>query len=144
MIAIEDLPHVNAALNALSSVFLIAGYIAIRKGQRTRHRVCMLVAACVSALFLVSYLTYHFNSGLARFGGEGAIRTFYFAFLIAHVAIAAAITPLVPITLFRALSSRFDRHRRIARWTLPLWLYVTVSGVVVYVMAIHLYPWTPA
>ena len=143
MIAIADLPHVNAALNAVSSVFLIAGYVAIRQGRRDRHRACMLAAAAVSALFLVTYLTYHFNSGLARFGGEGAIRTFYFAFLIAHVAIAVAITPLVPITLFRALSGRFDQHRRIARWTLPLWLYVTVSGVVIYVMAIHLYPWSP-
>lgn len=142
MIAITDLPHLNAALNALSSIFLIAGYLAIRKGQRSRHRACMLAAAGVSALFLVSYSIYHLNSGLARFGGEGAIRTFYFAFLIAHVVIAAAITPMVPITLFRALAGRFDTHRRIARWTLPLWLYVTVSGVVVYVMAVHLYPWS--
>ena len=144
MIAIADLPHVNAALNALSTVFLIAGYVAIRQGRRDRHRTCMLAAAIVSALFLATYLTYHFNSGLARFGGEGAIRYFYFSFLIVHVVVAAAITPLVPITLFRALSGRFDKHRRIARWTLPLWLYVTVSGVIIYVMAVHLYPWTPA
>lgn len=144
MIAIEDLPHVNAALNALSSIFLIAGYGAIRHGRRERHRFCMLAAAVVSALFLATYLTYHFNSGLARFGGEGAIRVFYFSFLIAHVIIATAIVPLVPITLFQALSRRFDRHRRIARWTLPLWLYVTISGVVIYIMAIHVYPWSPA
>jgi uncharacterized membrane protein YozB (DUF420 family) len=144
MIPIEDLPHVNAVLNAVSSVLIVAGYIAIRQGRRERHRAFMLSAAVVSALFLVTYLTYHFNSGLARFGGTGAIRTFYFAFLIAHVAIAAIITPLVPITLSRALSGRFDKHRRIARWTLPLWLYVSVSGVVVYIMAVHLYPWSPS
>ncbi len=143
MIAIADLSHVNALLNAISSIFLIAGYGAIRRGRRDRHRACMLAAAAVSVLFLISYLTYHFNSGLARFGGEGAIRVFYFAFLIAHVAIAIVIVPLVPITLFRALSGRFDRHRRIARWTLPLWLYVTTSGVVIYIMAVHLYPWSP-
>ena len=144
MIAIEDLPHVNAALNAVSSILLVAGYVAIRQGRRERHRALMLSAAVVSGLFLVTYLIYHFNSGLARFGGQGPIRTFYFTFLIAHVAIAAVITPLVPITLFRALSSRFDKHRRIARWTLPLWLYVTVSGVIVYVMAVQIYPWSPS
>lgn len=143
MIEIADLPHVTASLNATSTVFLIAGFMAIRAGLRDRHRACMLGAVVASALFLVVYLIYHFNSGLARFGGEGAIRVFYFSFLIVHVVIAIVIVPLVPITLFRALSGRFDRHKRIARWTLPLWLYVTVSGVVVYVMAVHMYPWPP-
>jgi uncharacterized membrane protein YozB (DUF420 family) len=100
----------------------------------------MLGAVAVSAAFLVTYLIYHFNAGLAKFGGVGVIRPIYFALLIAHVVIAIVITPLVPITLFRALRGDYDRHRRIARWTWPLWMYVAVSGVVVYVMAIHLYP----
>lgn len=143
MIAISDLPHVTASLNAISSVFLIAGFIAIRGGNWRRHRACMLAALVASGLFLAVYLVYHFNSGLARFGGEGPVRIFYFVFLIVHVVMAVVIVPLVPVTVFRALRERFDRHRRIARWTFPIWLYVTVSGVVVYVMAQHLYPWSP-
>ena len=143
MIAVDDLPHVTATLNAISSVFLVAGWLAIRAGRRNRHRACMLSAVAASTLFLVAYVIYHLNSGLARFGGEGAIRVFYFSFLIVHVLMAVVIVPLVPITLARALRERFDQHRRIARWTLPIWLYVTVSGVLVYVMSHHLYPWTP-
>jgi uncharacterized membrane protein YozB (DUF420 family) len=100
----------------------------------------MLGAVAVSIAFLVTYLIYHFNAGLAKFGGEGLIRPIYFAILIAHVLIAIVITPLVPITLFRALRGDFERHRRIARWTYPLWMYVAVSGVVVYGMAIHWFP----
>lgn len=141
MIAIADLPHVNAALNALSIVFLSLGYAHIRAGRRDKHKACMLAAIAVSAAFLVTYLIYHFNSGLARFGGEGWIRPVYFTILIMHVVAAVAITVLVPITVVRALAGRFDRHRRIARWTWPLWLYVAFSGVVVYVMAIHLFPY---
>ncbi len=144
MLAVNELPHLNAALNALTIVFLGFGYVYIRQGNHDRHRACMIAAALVSAAFLVSYLIYHFNSGLAKFGGEGLIRPIYFAFLIAHVLIAVVITPLVPITLYRALSGQFDRHRRLARWTWPLWMYVAVSGVVVYVMAIHVYPYTGA
>ena len=144
MIAITDLPHFIAGLNAISSVFLIAGYAAIRGGNRRRHRACMLGAVAASILFLVVYIFYHLNSGLARFGGEGAVRTFYFSFLILHVIMAVVIVPLVPITLVRALRERFDQHRRIARWTFPIWLYVTVSGVLVYVMSQHLYPWSPS
>lgn len=141
MIAVADLPHVNAALNALSIVFLSFGYAYIRSGQREKHRACMLAAVAVSAAFLVTYLIYHFNSGLARFGGEGWVRPLYFTILIVHVLVAVVITVMVPITLFRALAGRFDRHRRIARWTWPLWMYVAVSGVVVYVMAIHMFPY---
>jgi putative membrane protein len=141
---IGDLVHLNAALNGVTIVLLALGLYFIRRGEPMRHRAVMLSAAAVSAAFLVSYLTYHFNSGLARFGGEGAVRPIYFAILIVHVIAAVVITPLVPITLFRALSRRFDRHRKIARWTLPLWMYVAVSGVVVYVMSVHLYPWRGA
>lgn len=143
MIAITDLPHVTAGLNAVASLFLIAGYIAIRGGNRDRHRACMLAAVSASLLFLIVYVIYHLNSGLARFGGEGAIRAFYFSFLILHVVMAVVIVLLVPITLLRALGERFDQHRRIARWTFPIWLYVSVSGVLVYVMSQHLYPWSP-
>jgi uncharacterized membrane protein YozB (DUF420 family) len=141
MIAIADLPHVNAALNAVTIVFLSAGYYFIRSGEREKHKACMLGAIAVSAAFLVTYLIYHFNSGLARFGGEGWIRPVYFTILIVHVIVAVVITVMVPVTVVRALAGRFDRHRRIARWTWPLWMYVAISGVVVYVMAIHMFPY---
>lgn len=141
MIQISDLPHVNAALNGISIVFLALGLRFILRGDRRRHRAMMLSAATVSALFLVTYLTYHFNSGLAKFGGEGIVRPIYFGILIAHVIGAVVITALVPLTLYRALSGQYDRHRKIARWTWPLWMYVAVSGVVVYVMAVHMFPY---
>ncbi len=138
---VHDLPHLNAALNAASVAFLIAGFAFIRRGDRARHRACMLGALAVSAAFLVTYLIYKANSGFARFGGEGWIRPVYFAILAAHVAGAIAIVPLVPITVARALRGRFERHRAIARFTWPLWVFVGVSGVVVYAMAFHLFPW---
>ena len=142
MIEIADLTHVNAALNAATMVFLGVGLWFILRGERQRHRASMLAAFVVSAAFLVSYLVYHFNAGLAKFGGEGVIRPIYFTILTVHVVAAVVITPLVPIALFRALAGRFDRHRKIARWTWPLWMYVAVSGVVVYVMSVHLFPYT--
>lgn len=141
MIDAADLTHVNAALNAATIVFLGMGLWFILQGDRRRHRASMLAALAVSAMFLVSYLIYHFNAGLAKFGGEGVVRPIYFSILILHVVAAVVITPLVPVTVFRALSGRYDRHRKIARWTWPLWMYVAVSGVVVYVMAIHIYPY---
>jgi putative membrane protein len=141
MIPIADLPHLNAALNAISIVFLALGLRYILRGDKQRHRAMMLSAVVVSGLFLISYLIYHFNSGLAKFGGEGIVRPIYFGILIAHVIGAVLITALVPITLFRALAERFDRHKKIARWTWPLWMYVAVSGVVVYVLAVHMFPY---
>ena len=141
MIDAADLTHVNAALNAATIVFLGMGLWFILQGDRRRHRASMLAALAVSAMFLVSYLVYHFNAGLAKFGGEGVVRPIYFSILILHVVAAVAITPLVPVTVFRALSGRYDWHRKIARWTWPLWMYVAVSGVVVYVMAVHIYPY---
>ena len=141
MIDAADLTHVNAALNAATIVFLGMGLWFILQGDRRRHRASMLAALAVSAMFLVSYLIYHFNAGLAKFGGEGVVRPIYFSILILHVIAAVAITPLVSVTVFRALSGRYDRHRKIARWTWPLWMYVAVSGVVVYVMAVHIYPY---
>jgi putative membrane protein len=141
MIEIADLTHVNAALNAATVVCLGMGLWFILRGERQRHRAAMLAALGVSVTFLVTYLIYHLNAGLAKFGGEGLIRPIYFTLLIMHVLIAVVITLLVPVTVFRALSGRYDRHRKIARWTWPLWMYVAVSGVVVYIMAVHIYPY---
>jgi uncharacterized membrane protein YozB (DUF420 family) len=141
VIEIADLTHVNAALNAATIVCLGMGLWFILRGDRQRHRAAMLAALAVSVTFLVTYLIYHVNAGLAKFGGYGLIRPIYFTLLLLHVLAAVVITPLVPVTVFRALSGRYDRHRKIARWTWPLWMYVAVSGVVVYVMAVHMYPY---
>jgi putative membrane protein len=131
---IADLPAVNATLNAISAAFLLAGYVFIRRGRRTPHKRCMLGALTTSALFLASYVTYHWHTGSRPFPGRGAIRIVYFAILITHVVLAATILPLAIVTAIRGLRSQFDRHVRIARWTLPLWLYVSVTGVVIYLM----------
>lgn len=140
MIDVTPLPHYIAAINATTVGLLAAGHAFIRSGRKPAHRACMIAAVAVSVLFVVVYLTYHFNAGLARFGGTGSIRMVYFTILLGHVALAVAIVPLVPWTLVNALRGRFDRHRKVARVTLPLWLFVAASGVVVYVMAFHLYP----
>jgi uncharacterized membrane protein YozB (DUF420 family) len=133
-VTVTDLPALNASLNALASLFLLAGYVCVRRKQITAHRVCMLAALATSALFLTSYLIYHYNVGSRPFTGTGAIRLVYFAILISHVLLAIAIVPMVLVTVSRALTRRFDRHRRIARVTWPLWMYVSVTGVIVYVM----------
>ena len=131
---VHDLPAVNATLNAASGVLLLLAYRAIRRYQVERHRRLMLSAASVSAAFLVCYLVYHSQVGSVRFLGQGAARTVYFAILISHTILAAAIVPLVLRTLYLGLKRLDDRHRRIARWTFPLWLYVSVTGVITYVM----------
>ena len=136
---IADLPALNASLNALASVFLVTGYILIRSGRRDAHKRCMLLALATSALFLISYVVYHANAGSVPFRGTGAIRLVYFAVLIPHVILAATILPLALLTATRGLRGDYGRHVRIARWTLPLWLYVSVTGVVVYLMLYHLY-----
>lgn len=133
-----DLPTLNAALNATSAALLTAGYYYIRTGRRERHKACMVAALVVSGLFLASYLVYHFQVGSVPFQGTGPIRVVYFTILISHVVLAMAIVPLVLVTVSRALAGRFDRHRAIARWTLPLWLYVSVTGVMVYWMLYRL------
>lgn len=133
------LPHVNAALNALSFLLLVAAFYQIRHGNVQAHRRLMLSALVVSCLFLVSYVTYHAQYGSVRFTGQGAVRVVYFLILITHIILAAAIVPLVTVTVVRALRGDFARHRRIARWTYPLWLYVSVTGVIVYLMLYHLY-----
>lgn len=140
MIPLSLLPTLNAALNAASALLLVAGYLFIRRKQVTAHKTCMLSAFIVSTLFLISYLYYHYHHGATSFPGQGAIRILYFSILIPHVILAALIIPLALITLSRAWREQFTRHVRIARWTLPLWLYVSVTGVVIYWMLYHLYP----
>ena len=134
MITIADLPALNATLNATSAILITIGWILIRRGRWRQHRAFMIAAFCTSVLFLISYLTYHAHIGSKHFTGQGAIRVVYFSILLTHTVLAATIVPLVLITLSRGLSARFDRHRAIARWTIPLWLYVSVTGVVVYFM----------
>jgi putative membrane protein len=136
---IENLPALNATLNGVAALFLIAGYVLIRRGEHLLHKRCMLGALTASALFLISYVIYHANIGSRPFAGQGVIRIVYFAILITHVVLAAAILPLALVTASRGLRSRFDTHVRIARWTLPLWLYVSVTGVVIYLMLYQLY-----
>jgi putative membrane protein len=133
-LAIDDLPALNATLNAIAAALLVGGYIMIRRRRIAAHRRFMLSAFATSALFLASYLVYHYNIGSRPFTGQGPIRVVYFAILITHVVLAAAILPMALITLNHALRARFERHVPIARWTLPIWLYVSVTGVVVYWM----------
>lgn len=136
---IADLPAVNATLNALAAIFLITGYVLIRRGRREPHKRCMLAALTTSALFLVSYVIYHLNTGSRPFPGQGVVRVVYFAILITHVTLAVTILPLALTTAARGLTAQYDRHVRIARWTLPLWLYVSVTGVVIYLMLYRMY-----
>ena len=131
---LSALPTLNVLLNSLTVVLLTTGYIFIRRQQINAHRACMLAAFGTSTIFLISYLIYHFNVGSVAFTGHGAVRTVYFSILISHIILAILIVPLAIVTLTQAFRGRFDRHRRIARWTLPLWLYVSVTGVIVYLM----------
>ena len=135
---VNDLPHLNAALNALAGTLLTIGYFLIKAGHIQAHRRCMISAFVVSAMFLVSYVTYHANVGSRPFPGTGLVRTIYFTILIPHVILAAAVLPLALVTLRRGLRRDDVRHRRLARWTLPIWLFVSVTGVVVYLMLYRL------
>jgi uncharacterized membrane protein YozB (DUF420 family) len=137
-VTVSDLPALNASLNATSAVLLAAGWILIKRGQIQAHRRVLLAACTTSVLFLVSYLIYHAQVGSVRFTKQGPIRMVYFTILLTHTVLAAAIVPMVLITLSRGLRARYDSHRRIARWTMPLWLYVSVTGVIVYVMLYRL------
>jgi uncharacterized membrane protein YozB (DUF420 family) len=132
LLPLTSLPAVNASLNAACTIFLLLGFAFIRNGKIRYHRFCMIVAFLCSTVFLCFYLWFHFHAGVIRFGGQGWIRPVYLTILITHTTLAVVIVPLILITLSRALRERFDRHRAIARWTLPLWLYVSVTGVVVY------------
>ena len=136
---ISDLPALNASLNGLSGVWLTLGYICIRRGDRVNHQRAMLAALGTSALFLVSYVIYHANVGSKPFPGQGPIRWIYLTILLTHIVLAAAILPMALVTAARGLRKRYDRHVPLARWTLPLWMYVSVTGVIIYVMLYQMY-----
>lgn len=135
---LRDLPALNAALNAASAFLALTGFLLIRRGRREAHRRAMLAALLCSSLFLLSYLVYHAQVGSVRFAGRGPVRGVYFTVLISHTLLAVLVVPLVAVTLRHALRERFDRHRRLARVTLPIWAYVSATGVVVYFMLYHL------
>ena len=140
MIEAQDLAHVNAALNGVSAVLLAFGYRAIKGKDRDAHRRFMIGAVSVSLLFLVSYVIYHMNVGAVPFTETGVVRTIYFVILITHVVLAAVVPPLVMVTVYRAWRGQFERHRALAKWTWPIWMYVSVTGVMVYLMLYHLFP----
>jgi uncharacterized membrane protein YozB (DUF420 family) len=137
-VTVSDLPAVNASLNATCFVLLTIGYILIRRGRVAQHRAVMIAAFCTSVVFLTSYLIYHAQAGSKPFLGQGPIRIVYFTILITHVVLAAAIVPMVLMTLSRGLKRQDARHRALARWTLPIWMYVSITGVIVYVMLYRL------
>jgi len=132
--SVHDLPAVNATLNALSGILLLIGYTRIRAGKRAEHRTWMLAAFVASSLFLVSYVVYHAQVGSVPFTRQGFVRPLYFGILITHVTLAAVVLPMAILTLTRGLKGRFVQHKAIARWTFPVWLYVSVTGVLVYVL----------
>ena len=146
MEALQIFPHLNASLNAMSGVFLLLGFRFILKKQVANHRACMITASGISALFLISYLTHHsirtyyFGLGPTKFTGEGLARPVYFTILTSHTILAALVAPFVILTLYRGLKANFEKHRRIARLVFPVWLYVSITGVIVYIMLYHLYP----
>lgn len=138
---INDLPAVNASLNGLATLFLLLGFIFIKRGNKTAHRNCMLAAFITSAVFLACYLTYHFSvQAVTKFQGQGWVRPVYFFILITHIILAVVIVPMILVTMSRALKERWEGHKKLARWTWPLWMYVSVTGVLVYLM---LYQWFP-
>jgi uncharacterized membrane protein YozB (DUF420 family) len=133
-VTVHDLPAINATLNALSGLLLVAGYALIRARRIEQHRRCMIAAFTTSSLFLVCYVVYHAQVGSVRFTRQGFVRPLYYTILVTHVTLAATVLPLAIITLSRGLKARYPQHIRIARWTLPIWLYVSVTGVLVYVL----------
>lgn len=137
---VSGLPHLNAILNATSGILLVVGYLLIRRRKIKAHRNCLIAALVASTIFLASYLTYHYFHGSTRFTGTGFVRSVYFVILFTHTVLAAVIVPFVGVTLYRAAKGDYTRHRRIARWTFPMWLYVSVTGVIVYLFLYQLYP----
>lgn len=139
---VQDLPAINASLNALATVFLVFGYVFIKRGRRDAHRNCMIAAVVTSAVFLACYLTYHFSvTAVTKFQGQGLVRPVYFFILITHIILAIVIVPMVLMTVYRAWKKNWEAHKRLSRWTWPIWMYVSVTGVLVYLM---LYQWFPA
>jgi putative membrane protein len=140
VITISDLPLVNACLNSLSAVFLTLGYGFIKRQKQTAHRNCMLAAFCTSVLFLTSYLIYHANAGRTVFRDPQWFRPFYLVLLLTHTVLAVVIVPLILMTLSRAIKQRYELHKKIARWTWPLWMYVSVTGVLIYLLLYRIFP----
>lgn len=138
--SVSDLPAVNATLNSIATLFLLCGWYFIARQQKRRHILCMVGALAASSLFLTSYLIYHYHVGHTTFTAEGWPRVLYFTILISHLILAIVIVPLVILTVIPALRARYEKHRPIARWTLPIWLYVSVTGVLVYFMLYHWFP----
>lgn len=136
---VTDLPAVNATLNGISAVLLMSGFVLIRRGERHLHKRCMLAALTTSALFLACYVVYHLQVGSRPFPGQGAVRSVYLTILVTHVVLAATVLPLALVTTYRGLSSQFARHAALARWTFPVWLYVSITGVIIYLMLYRLY-----
>jgi putative membrane protein len=139
VLQLSDLPALNATLNGISAAFLVAGFILIKQRRWRIHKRCMLGALASSTLFLISYVVYHANTGSRPFAGTGTVRTIYFSILITHVVLAATILPLALVTTARGLREQYGKHVKVARWTLPLWLYVSVTGVIIYLMLYQLY-----
>ncbi len=138
--SLTDLPALNACLNGLSTVFLLTGFWMIKNGRKEAHRNCMVGALCTSALFLVSYLVYHYYAGRTVFRDPAWFRPYYLALLLTHTVLAVVIVPLVLMTVIRAARGQFERHKQIARWTWPLWMYVSVTGVVIYLLLYQIFP----
>ena len=141
--SLSDLPAVNAGLNSLSTVFLTAGYIFIRRQRQVAHRNCMIGAVISSALFLTCYIIYHYNAGRTTFRDPAWFRPIYLAILLTHTILAVAIVPMVLMTLYRAARRQFEQHKRISRWTWPIWIYVSVTGVLIYFLLYHIFPQGP-
>jgi uncharacterized membrane protein YozB (DUF420 family) len=141
---LSDLPAINAGLNSLSTVFLTAGYIFIRRQRQVAHRNCMIGAVISSALFLTCYVIYHYNAGRTTFRDPAWFRPIYLAILLTHTILAVAIVPMVLMTLYRAARRQFERHKRISRWTWPIWIYVSVTGVLIYFLLYHIFPQRPS
>ena len=137
---LSDLPAVNAALNTLSTIFLTCGYIFIRRQRQVAHRNCMIGAVISSALFLTCYLIYHYNAGRTVFRDPAWFRPIYLTILLTHTILAVVIVPMVLTTLYRAARRQFDRHKKIARWTWPIWMYVSITGVIIYFLLYHIFP----
>ncbi|NKB44270.1 MAG: DUF420 domain-containing protein [Alphaproteobacteria bacterium] len=140
MTTAEVLPHINAVLNSISTVLLLIGFVLIKAGRKEAHRKVMTSAIGVSAVFLVSYLTYHFTAPIFVFPGTGWAVPAYYTLLISHVILATVVAPMVVVTAWRAFHGEFDRHKAIARWTWPVWMFVSISGVAVYAILYHVYP----
>lgn len=136
---IESLPTVNALLNGTSATLLMVGWVLIKKRRTNGHIACMVSALCTSALFLACYLFYHYHHGSTKFAGEGWSRPLYFSILLSHIVLAVAMVPMIAATVFHAVCKQYERHLRIARWTLPIWLYVSITGVAIYLMLYHIF-----